>query len=49
LGFAATVKAELNDNIVSPNTVNAGIAKTLEQQVVAGCGDINTPESSIYY
>jgi len=48
LGFSTIVMAELNDVTTSPNTVNAGIQKSLSQQIGAGRGDINTPESSIY-
>lgn len=42
------VYAELNDITTSPNTLNAGIQKSLAEQVGAGRGDINTPGSSIY-
>ncbi|VAW50765.1 putative lipoprotein [hydrothermal vent metagenome] len=46
--FSGSVNAELNDITTSPNTLNAGIQKSLEQQVGAGRGDINTPGSSMY-
>jgi hypothetical protein len=48
LGFSSGVMAELNDITTSPNTVNAGIQKSLSQQIGAGRGDINTPGSSMY-
>ena len=48
LCLTSAANAELNDNIVSPNTVNASIAKTLEQQVGVGRGNINTPGSLMY-
>lgn len=40
--------AQLNDNTQAPNIENAGIAKSLAQQVGAGVGDWNTPNSSLY-
>ncbi|RDH83146.1 MAG: thiol oxidoreductase-like protein [endosymbiont of Galathealinum brachiosum] len=43
-----TAVAELNDITQAPNTVNAGIKKSLTEQIGMGRGDINTPDSSIY-
>lgn len=45
---AATAHAQLTDLTQTPNLENAGIAKSLAQQVGAGVGDVNTPDSSIY-
>jgi di-heme oxidoreductase (putative peroxidase) len=36
----------LPDKTRNPNTANAGIAKSLDQQIGSGAGDINTPNSS---
>jgi hypothetical protein len=35
--------AQLTDRTQAPNTANAGIAKSLEEQIGAGRGDIMTP------
>jgi hypothetical protein len=40
--------AELTDVTQTPNTVNAGIQKSLTQQIGSGRGDIDTPDSSMY-
>lgn len=48
LGLPTIASAELNDITISPNTLNAGIAKSLSEQIGAGRGDINTPGSSMY-
>ena len=39
---------QLADLTQSPNLENAGIAKSLAEQVGAGVGDVNTPSSSVY-
>jgi hypothetical protein len=39
---------QLTDITQTPNPINAGIAKSLEQQIGAGRGDVFTPGSSIY-
>src|SRR5438552_2533561 len=36
------------DRTQNPNTLNAGIAKSLAQQIGAGRGDVNTPGSSAF-
>ena len=41
-------QAQETDITQSPNNEQAGIQKTLEQQIGAGRGDINTPDSSLY-
>jgi Di-haem oxidoreductase, putative peroxidase len=41
-------RAQLTDITQTPNPINAGIAKSLEEQVGAGRGDAYTPRSSIY-
>ena len=40
--------AQLIDRTKNPNTINAGIAKSLSQQSGAGRGDMHTPESSMF-
>jgi len=40
--------AQLNDVVQSPNTENAGIRKSLPQQVGASRGDVMTPDSSVF-
>lgn len=41
-------EAQLTDLTQTPNPINAGIAKSLEEQVGAGRGDEFTPGSSLY-
>src|SRR5262245_62496899 len=50
LAFAGAdgARAQLNDLGQTPNAENEGIVKTLEQQVGAGRGDMNTRDSSRY-
>jgi hypothetical protein len=45
---AGTAQAQLTDITQTPNPINAGIAKSLEEQVGVGQGDAYTPWSSIY-
>src|SRR5688572_21947585 len=45
---SSTAHAQLLDIQQSPNVENAGIAKSLSQQVGTGVGDWNTPGSSMY-
>jgi hypothetical protein len=45
---SATASAQLTDLTQTPNAENEGIAKSLEQQIGAGRGDLNTPSSSRY-
>ena len=40
--------AQLTDLTQTPNVENSGIAKSLAQQIGAGVGDVNTPNSSIF-
>ena len=41
-------QAQETDITQTPNTINAGIQKSLEQQIGAGRGNVNTPDSSLY-
>lgn len=43
-----TAYAQLIDRTKNPNAINAGIAKSLSQQVGAGRGDMMTPDSSMF-
>jgi hypothetical protein len=45
---STTASAQLTDLTQTPNAENEGIVKSLEQQIGAGRGDINTPSSSRY-
>ena len=46
--FGPVGSAQLIDRTKNPNTVNAGIAKSLVQQTGAGRGDMLTPDSSMF-
>ncbi|MCC7307332.1 MAG: thiol oxidoreductase-like protein [Acidobacteria bacterium] len=46
--FGQDVYAQLIDRTKNPNTINAGIAKSLSQQTGAGRGDMTTPDSSMF-
>ena len=46
--FGPTAYAQLIDRTKNPNTINAGIAKSLAQQTGVGRGDMMTPESSMF-
>jgi hypothetical protein len=46
--FGPTGLAQLIDRTKNPNTINAGIAKSLEHQIGAGRGDMMTPDSSMF-
>ncbi len=46
--LSTSASAQLSDRIQTPNTENEGIAKTLQQQIGAGRGDVATAESSRY-
>lgn len=48
LFWGATASAQLADRTQSPNTEGAGIAKSLEQQIGSGVGDLLTANSSTY-
>jgi hypothetical protein len=43
-----TAYAQLTDLTQTPNAENAGIVKSLQQQIGAGVGDLNTPGSSTF-
>jgi len=43
-----TAEAQLTDLTQAPNVENAGIVKSLEQQIGAGVGNLNTPGSSTF-
>jgi hypothetical protein len=45
---APAAHAQLTDLTQTPNAENAGIVKSLSQQVGAGVGDVMTPNSSIF-
>ena len=45
---ATAAHAQLVDLTQSPNTENAGIAKSLGEQNAAGVGNVTTPNSSIF-
>ena len=45
---AATSSAQLTDQTLAPNTAQAGIAKSLQDEIGAGRGDSYTPGSSIF-
>lgn len=44
--FLSPATAELTDITQTPNRINAGIQKSLDQQIGAGRADVNTPDSS---
>lgn len=46
--WTSLAHAELTDQTQTPNEAGAGILKSLEEQVGAGRGDVNTPNSSIF-
>ena len=41
-------RAQQTDQTLAPNTAQAGIAKSLEQEIGAGRGDVMTPNSSLF-
>lgn len=45
--FSTNTQAQETDITQTPNMANAGMKKSLEQQIGAGQGDINTPDSSL--
>jgi hypothetical protein len=45
---AAPLFAQLTDVTQTPNTENVGIKKSMEEQIGAGRGDVDTPNSSIF-
>lgn len=48
LTLALPMVAQLIDKTVNPNTAGAGIAKSWTQQIGAGRGDVNTPNSALF-
>src|SRR5207253_2312438 len=40
--------AQLLDRTKSPNPINEGIAKSLDEEIGPGRGDVNTPDSSAF-
>ncbi|MCE9594016.1 MAG: thiol oxidoreductase-like protein, partial [Planctomycetes bacterium] len=46
--FAPAASAQLTDITQAPNTLNAGIKKSLTQQIGLGRGDVSTPNSSAF-
>ena len=46
--LCAHARAQLTDITQTPNTINAGIHKSLSQEIGAGRGDPMTPDSSLY-
>jgi len=45
---AVPALAQLTDTTQAPNTINAGIRKSVTQEIGTGRGDVNTPDSSIF-
>ena len=45
---AGPALAQLVDRTQNPNSANAGIAKSLAEQIGAGRGNVNTPDSSAF-
>ena len=48
MGLACIAEAQLTDRTEAPNTLGAGIAKSLEQQIGPGVGNVMTPGSSTF-
>ena len=48
VSLSAPTRAQLPDQMQNPNTVGAGINKSLSQQIGAGRGDRMTPNSSSF-
>jgi hypothetical protein len=48
LFVASGAQAQLTDRTESPNTIGAGIAKSLAQEIGTGVGDVMTPGSSTF-
>src|SRR5437899_3214221 len=48
LFFASVSAAQMIDNTQAPNTANAGINKSLLDEIGTGRGGVMTPNSSIY-
>ena len=46
--FGVPALAQLIDRTQNPNIANAGIAKSLNQQIGTGRGNLNTPDSSAF-
>lgn len=48
VAWAGTSSAQLTDQTLAPNTAQAGIAKSLQDEIGAGRGNAHTPNSSIF-
>jgi hypothetical protein len=48
LGVCSVAQAQLTDRTQAPNVAGAGIAKSLEQEIGPGVGDVMTPGSSTF-
>jgi mono/diheme cytochrome c family protein len=48
VALSATALGQLTDKTKAPNHANEGINKSLSQEIGAGRGDLNTPESSMF-
>ena len=46
--FTGTCWAQQTDRTMAPNTAQVGIAKSLQQEIGAGRGDVMTPNSSLF-
>ncbi|HET9317925.1 MAG TPA: di-heme oxidoredictase family protein [Vicinamibacteria bacterium] len=46
--LGAPALAQLVDRTLAPNTANEGIAKSFEEQIGAGRGNVTTPDSSLF-
>jgi hypothetical protein len=46
--LCTVVEAQLTDITQTPNRANAGIQKSLEEQIGADQGDVMTPDSSLF-
>lgn len=47
-GLITSAWGQLPDQTMAPNAAKVGIAKSLQDEVGTGRGDVNTPDSSIY-
>ena len=46
--LAVSAHAQMIDNTQASNPINAGINKSLAQEIGAGRGSVNTPDSSLF-
>jgi hypothetical protein len=47
-GMASSANAQLIDRTLAPNVANEGVAKSFAQEIGAGRGNVNTPDSSLF-